>query len=472
MNRWPTFLMALLLASGMIACTGDGPDEQGTGGDGDGAFALTNTTHYNPEGLLRGQGLKIFTELRAVDLEGGGTYDVEVRNDNTQEVLSIGNLYVDISQNIRPYPLMFDVGLYAEVEEGDNIRVTLSDDEGLSLSEIISLSALRLPGWDVAEVAAPEVYVTDQSGQPANAFAVGGQDPGEVAGEVHVAGRGFPEALWGRTVDVYIVEARDDWMSQLIPQEGEAGHVFGPVAVQLDAQGNLPTTGLGFLPTEAHLGPLDLLADTDGNGRMDWSLGVKDGGDGVDEQVGFTVQYSQAWIRARGQRHILVNIAYNSGARGDGQWANTFRPGDDIFTYLNPPVMHQYHFGVTKWIVHHRDFDAFWNNQALETTDAEGNACIPFSELAAQHMGVPIQRGCTNTGPVFWGPAAMVIDPETGTESETFDVVFDRNGDGCYAPGVDLLDVVGSADHSGGLVSFEDFEAMSPEEQVGFRVVE
>ena len=471
MNRWLSILCVGVVAGALSACTADVDDL--TGSDpGDSAFALTNTTHYNPEGLLRGQGLKIYTELSAEGLDPDRNYDVDVTNDNTDEVLSEGEVYVTEDNTILDYALMFDVGQYGEVEEGDNLRVTLSNEEGTSVSQVISLAALRLPGWDVTEVEAPEVFVSDQSGNPANAYAVLGQDPGEVAGEVHLTGSGFHEGIRNSEVDVYIVAARDNWMNELIPQEGEEDHIFGPVAMMIDGQGNLPVTSTGFTPGEANIGPFDVLVDTDGNGRMDWSLAVKDSGDGVDEQVGFTVQYSQAWVRARGERHVLVNIAYNSNSRDGGAWTNTFYAGNDIFSYLNPPVMHQYHFAVTKWFVSHQDFEEFWNNRSLETTDDSGNACVPFEDVAVQRMGIPVQRGCTNTGPVHFGPAAILLDPTTGDETDSFDVVFDRNGDGCYAPGVDLLDVIGGDNATGGLVSFSDFNNLAETEQVGFRVVE
>jgi hypothetical protein len=53
-----------------------------------------------------------------------------------------------------------------------------------------------------------------------------------------------------------------------------------------------------------------------------------------------------------------------------------------------------------------------------------------------------------------------------------FDVVFDRNGDGCYQAGEDLLDVVGGANTSGGLVTFDEFQTIDPADRVGFRVLE
>jgi hypothetical protein len=107
--------------------------------------------------------------------------------------------------------------------------------------------------------------------------------------------------------------------------------------------------------------------------------------------------------------------------------------------------MHRYHFSVTKYVVAHQDFDAFWNNPEMETGP---NDCVPFAEHVVQHLGVPIQQGCTNTGPVNWGPAAMELG----------------NGG--------AFDVVGGANTGGGLVTFDEFQTIDPADQVGFRVIE
>jgi hypothetical protein len=466
-------VVIVVLAMGLAACVGD-PDPTNGNDPIDGAFALTNTTSYAPDGLLRGQGLKVYTEMRSDLLEPNSVYDVEVANDDRDEVMLTAQLRTSERSTIAPYAVMFDVGQYDDASPGEHIRVTLTSTVGDRLEQIIDLSDLRLPGWNVTEVEAPEIVVCDASGTYANAFAVGGQDPGETVGPVHIVGRGLPEGLAGSTVDVYVVEARDNWMYELIPQAGEEGHVLGPIAVQVDRNGNIPVTALDFGAAGAGtdyetlrslVGIYDVLVDTNDNREMDWEVGVKDGGDGMDEQVGFTIQYSQAWIRARGERHILVNIAFDDASRDGGAWRNEYRAGSHLYTYLNPPVMHQFHFSVDKWIVNHQDFETFWNNPDMETGP---NGCIPFESYAITGMGVPVQRGCTNTGPVDHGPMAMNL----GNPDNTYDVVFDRNGDGCYMPGEDLLDVVGGAGTEGGLVSFSDFEGLDRADQVGFRVIE
>ena len=50
-----------------------------------------------------------------------------------------------------------------------------------------------------------------------------------------------------------------------------------------------------------------------------------------------------------------------------------------------------------------------------------------------------------------------------------FDVVFDRNGDGRYMPGEDLLDIVGG-ESDGGLVSIDELRALPAAQQRGFVV--
>jgi hypothetical protein len=83
---------------------------------------------------------------------------------------------------------------------------------------------------------------------------------------------------------------------------------------------------------------------------------------------------------------------------------------------------------------------------------------------------MPVQRGCTNTGPIDAGPADFIL-PEGAEPIDGFDVVFDRNGDGCYMPGTDLLDIVGGDITRGGLVSYDELMALRPADRVGFRVV-
>lgn len=475
--RSATILMVLSLVIGLAACTGPDADPFGGNDPVEGGFALTNTTNYAPEGLLRGQGLKVYTEFSSELLRENTIYTIEIANDDRDSVIVNAELRTTDRSTITPYAVMFDVGQYDQVSAGEHIRVSLTSPEGEGFEQIIDLSDLRLPGWDVSEVEAPEVFVCDASGNPANAFAVGGQDAGELAGPVHITGRGFPAGLAGSTVDVYIVEAQDDWMDQLIPQTGEPGHVLGPVAVPIDASGAMAVSSLDFAVAGSDasyetlrsiVGIYDVLVDTNGDREMDFSPFIKDGGDGVGEQVGFTVQYSEAWIRARGERHILVNIAYDSNGRGSGAWRNAYRAGSSIYGYMNPPVMHQYHFAVTKWLVIHQDFDNFWNNPDMETGPG---GCIPFEAHAMTGMGIPTQRGCTNTGPTDFGPLAMNIDPQRNPNN-AYDVIFDRNGDGCYMPGEDLLDVVGGDDNSGGLVTFDEFRGIDADDRVGFRIVE
>ena len=50
------------------------------------------------------------------------------------------------------------------VEEGDNIRVTVSDDEGLTIESIISLAVLRLPGWERSVGVAEEAAYAEERG--------------------------------------------------------------------------------------------------------------------------------------------------------------------------------------------------------------------------------------------------------------------------------------------------------------------
>jgi len=472
MTRWWMGILVVMSCSAFLACTGPVGDPIGSSDSTSGEFALTNTTSQNPANLLRGQGLKVYADVHNPALLAGQVYKINVHNDSTNEMMLDGvevDVRVTEEQTINPYALLFDVGQEGEVGVGDSIRVELTHENGSVLTQIIGLYDLRIPGWAVEEVDQPELYACTAAGDAANAFAVGGQDPGETVGEVHVAGRGFPAFIRGGEVNVYVVEARDDWMGEQIPQAGEAGHIHGPVQVTVSSSGAIEATGLGFTPELGDVGIYDILVDVGDDATMDYELAEKDSGDGVGEQIGFTVQYSQAWIRARGERHLLVNIAFNSSSRS-GQWANDYTTGR-VYAYLNPPVMHRYHFAVTKWIVAHQEFNTFWNSHEVESDGSDGcpAGSIPFAAMVEDGMAVPVQRGCTNSGPVDFGPAAMMRDAD-GAAVEAFDMVFDRNGDGCYMPGEDLLDVVGSAT-SGDLVTFDQLEALEPADRVGFRVL-
>jgi hypothetical protein len=302
----------------------------------------------------------------------------------------------------------------------------------------------------------PHIFAADASGAPHNAFAVGGLDPGEIGGAVHVAGDGFPMEAAGREVDVYVVRDADEWRGQAMPAAGHESYIAGPVAAHVGEDGTLTPTAL-FTPELGHVGIYDILVDVDRDGRFEWSFGVKDGADGL-MKVGFTIQYSAAFLRERLSRHVLVNIAYDSHQR-DGEWRNDYRADEPVFLYLNPPVMHQYHFSVTKWIVRHQDFTGFWNNPAM----ADGDGAVPFEHLSTTSMAIRTETGCTNSDPTCFGVM------EISGEAESFDVVFDRNGDGRYMPGEDLLDVM-SFGADGELIDPNVLIARPAAEQVGFTV--
>ncbi|MBW2464601.1 MAG: hypothetical protein JRH11_23340, partial [Deltaproteobacteria bacterium] len=169
-----------------------------------------------------------------------------------------------------------------------------------------------------------------------------------------------------------------------------------------------------------------------------------------------------------------TNMAFDSHGRS-GTWANDYMEGEPVFLYLNPPVMHQYHFAATKHIVSHRDFDTFWNDPAMVDASCGG---VPFEMLSQRSLEVSTQRGCTNTSPTCFGTVDLPEDaPAVGEEPPpaveedfvTFDVVFDRDGDGCYDIGEDLLDVM-SGNAGGNLVSADEFRALPQEDRVGFRI--
>lgn len=375
-------------------------------------------------------------------------------------ILSEGDVRTDLGGNIYLATVMHDVGEDRRVAAGQTLGVALrgpgGDIAAITSIRLDGLPDLQVPGWNVEEVAPPHIYAANAAGEPANAFAFGGADPGEQVGPVWVAGEGFPDDVAGRSVDVYVASDRDEWLGRAFPQNGDEGWIAGPFEVPVDEFGRLEPTAV---LTPERVGLFDILVDVDRDGLFAWRFDSKDGADGLG-RVGFTVQYSAAYLRALEQSHILVNIAYDSHSRDGGTWRNSFGVDEPVFLYLNPPVMHRYHFSVTKWIVAHQDFDGFWNNPELMDPDGALN----FQEFAISAMDEPPQTGCTNASPTCWG-----VVPTGGEEALSFDVVFDRNGDGRYQPGEDLLDVA-SSDVGGELLTIEAFRALPLEHRVGFTI--
>jgi hypothetical protein len=111
--------------------------------------------------------------------------------------------------------------------------------------------------------------------------------------------------------------------------------------------------------------------------------------------------------------------------------------------------------------VRHQDFDAFWNNPAM--ADEDGG--VQFAQFALSAMDQPPETGCTNTAPTCFG----IVPLGDGEMEAGFDVVFDRDGDGRYMPGEDLLDIVGG-EAGGELVSIAELRALPAAQQRGFVV--
>ncbi len=383
------------------------------------------------------------------------------------ETLSETDVLSDARGDVLLAALMHDVGEEGSAQPGDRLAIELTSSFGELIAETdVYLHApplLQVPGWNVEEVQPPHIFAADATGAPQNAFAVGGADEGEVVGPVHVAGEGFPDSVAGGLVHVYVMRDADEWRGRAIPTSGER-YVAGPIEVSVNEFGQLAPTPVLSPDLEA-VGIYDILVDLDRDGRFEWSFDLKDGADGLGK-VGFTVQYSQAWLRERTSRHILVNIAYDSHERGAGTWRNEFASGEPVFLYLNPPVMHTYHFAVTKAIVRHQDFETYWNNPAMVDPSCGG---VPYTPFESRSMAVVTERGCTNTSPTCVGPLDL-LEEEGGMAEEamTYDAVFDRDDDGCYDIGEDLLDIVSI--EGGDLVPVEYFMGLPAEQRVGFRV--
>lgn len=470
-------LGAAVVAAGFAGCAGEG-DDLGRSSTGSESLALVSSS--GEQGILRtGETLNLRSALADV-LQPSTFYRITVANAATGGELSHVDTATDESGMLAMTTLLHDVGEFGGLEDNDGLEVTVQEREGAGMPirasiplDIIPL--LQVPGFNVNEIQPPHIFAALADGSPANAFAVGGTDEGEVRGPIYVAGEGFPQSVAGRDVNIYVVRDRDDWRDRVIPTSAADGLVNGPIAGRVAPDGRLPATEV-LDPALRDTGIYDILVDLDGNGRFDWSFSRKDGADGVGK-VGFTVQYSESWLRSLETRHVLVNIAFSDTSRDSGGWSNTFESTQHVFMYLNPPVMHQYHFSVTKWIVSHADFDQFWNNPAMFDRE-DGTVCFQAEgrSMAIQRGEVPPQTGCTNTGPTCFGPmpgpgAGGPPGPGPGGMAITaYDVVFDRNGDGCYTPGEDLLDIVGGNITTGDIVSMETFRSLPAADQIGFAV--
>jgi hypothetical protein len=451
-----------LIALSLAGCSANFGNDDGTDtNNGSSDFALVSST--GEQGVLRtGDSLA----LRISDVAGlasNATYRYDVVGGGGA-VLADGDLRTDRDGQVYLATVLHDAGEDGRVAEGDNLIVSLRDAADFVVARTAvsmgSLPLIQRPGFNVDEVDPPHIFAATATGQPQNAFAVGGAEPGEPLGPVYAAGEGFPEAVIDRDIDLYVVRDRDEWRGRPIPHEGDAEWIAGPIAAHVNALGVLEPVAI-FTPGLGHVGIYDIVADVDRDGVFEWSFDSKDGADGLG-RVGFTIQYSQAWLAARESQHILVNIAFDSHTRDGGSWANEYRSDQPLFMSLNPPVVHQYHFHVTKWVVRHQDFEAFWNNPAM--ADEEGD--VHFAQFAVMSgLEDTPQGGCTNAM-VCWGE----VPTDAGVTEQAFDIVYDRNGDGQYQIGEDLLDVVGG-DTTGDIISVEQLRAMNIRDQVGFRVI-
>jgi hypothetical protein len=483
MARAVRALGAWIGASALVGCIGsgttDGPASLGRTDYGAGTFALENSSRES--GILRfGDSLRLRSSPETLSLHPYGNYHFtvdSVTHDGTHTALSEGDVAANGDGSIPPTTLAHDIGDMpgSDESQAEGFEVTLWDQDDLADKYESFIPLLRTPalqgGWNVQEVDPPHVYASQAGGTPTNAFAVsddGSIDPGEVAGPIFVGGEGLPTFAAGQQVDVYVVRDRDLWQRTAIPQLGEPDHIAGPVQVTVNADGSLVPTQI-WQPTVHDVGIYDLLVDVDQNGMFDWELGNKDGADG-EAKVGITIQYSQAWVRARSLRHIIMNIAFNSDGR-EGEWKNVFSSGDELYLYVNPDVTTRpelNHKMVYKWVVAHQDFDAFWNNPASE----DANGCIGFADYVMGRFQVPPQHGCTNSAPLHVGRGDNIMGSANGAGQ--FDVVFTFDGDGeggdgepRYCPGVDILDIT-SGDTFESLVT--DIHSLPVEQRVGFTV--
>ncbi|MBI5478494.1 MAG: hypothetical protein HY906_06535 [Deltaproteobacteria bacterium] len=417
-------------------------------------------SHGEANRLRIGESLSLESVL-AGSLEANTRYNVRVSLRGGQTLVE-AHLMSDNHGQFPVQTIMHDVGEFDDVQEGSTLDITVESPSGSTIAGAVKVDThdrLAGAGWSVNEAVPPHVFATDASGAPQNAFAVGAATlaQGEVGGELHVAGDRFPADA---TFDLYVVRDADVWVGKRIPQHGDADWIAGPIVARSDANGRLQATKTGFVPGREHIGIYDVLVDLDRNGTFDWSFTHKDGADG-EQKVGFTIQYSQNWFKERTSKHILVNLAYDSASRDAGAWRNDFQVGEKVFTYVNPPVVHQYHARATKWVVKHQDWATYWNSQdtAANVGGAAGYGRRPIEPIAVNNVTFKPQNGCTNSPPL------ITFNAEVGT----YDMVLDFDGDGHYDIGRDILDIW-SGDSQGSLIDPALVDAAPAAQRVGFTV--
>ena len=464
--------LAVALAAGCVSDPGAGRP-LGRTDYGSGSFALENSNRE--QGILRiGDSLRMYAMPGDLDLLPGHQYHFAVTNVSADTTVSEGDVVTREDGSLPPTTLAHDIGDMPGTTEAedDSLKVDFWDPESAADHLEAFIPLLRVPalqgGWNIQEVEPPHVFATDASDTPTNAFAVsdnGDTDPGEIPGPIYVGGEGLPEDVAGGFVDVYVMRDQDDWQGFPIPQAGSPEHVVGPIQVAVTAEGLLEHT-LVWEPTVNDVGIYDIVVDVDQNGIFDWDISNKDGADG-EAKVGITVQYSQAWVRARRIRHIIMNIAFNDSSRG-GQWKNSFNGADDMYLYVNPDVTTRpdlNHKWVYKWVVNHQDFEEYWNNPANEGPDG----CIDFTENILGNFQVPPQHGCTNSAPLHVGAAENIAGTANGPGDYDVVFTFDTHEGAVprYCPGSDILDIV-SSDTTETLV--QDIAEVPLDQRVGFTV--
>jgi len=426
------------------------------------SHAIVAWNSHGEAGRLRvGESLSLESVL-AGSLEPNARYSVRVAVRGGEELVD-ADLLTGLDGRLPPQTILQDVGEFDGVPEGATLDITMVSPAGQTITDHLTIDyrdrARQGIGWDVNEAVPPHIFSADRSGAPQNAFAVGAATlaPGEVGGELYAAGDGFPPDA---TFDVYVVRDADTWVGKRIPQSGEAGWIAGPIVAHSDAKGRLLPLATGFVPGRDDVGIYDLLADLDRNGTFDWSFAHKDGADG-EQKVGFTIQFSQNWLKQRTSKHILVNLAYDDASRDGGHWRNTYQAGEKVFTYVNPPVMRQYHARATKWVVRHQEWTTYWNSSdpAANIGGAAGYGRRPVEAIAINNITFKPQSGCTNSPPL------VTFNAEVGQ----YDMVLDFDGDGYYDIGRDILDVW-SGDDQGGLLDPAALDTAPAASRVGFTV--
>ncbi|HEX9744272.1 MAG TPA: hypothetical protein VGB30_02490 [bacterium] len=318
--------------------------------------------------------------------------------DNSGSMVSKATLTADRNGKINDVIIAYDVGMWETSGDGNLAPGTY---------EVKVMSENGVASFDFAVAATPTgpcVWASDIDGHVSNAFVSG--DPVFVSASGLEPGRNY--RIWP-TIDRRSWNDGDtfkEWSQQDMIVNWPAG-IDDYIEVVADENGEVTGEQLLAFASKAIPGvtdAFDIIVDAEPYGVFNADTDAVDG----ELPTGVVVKS----IHPSGEP-IQVQL----GSQKDYHYSNEYSVGDEIYIWLNPGVLIDWHLQfITKYIVLHK---AIWN---------DGDPIVDVSE------GIeidPVQDGCTNEGIIL----AWVI-----AQLGEYDIILDLNSNGIYDQGFDILD--------------------------------